>query len=65
VSRPEIVRAVKGETLPKLFTESARLKGYHPLWLSDGKAEFPLENGKLVAALDDDLGLVIRKEKGV
>ncbi len=65
VSRPEIIQALKEAPRPKLFTESPKLKwGYHPLWLTDGKAEFPLENGKLVVTLDDELGLVIHKEKG-
>ncbi|MGA9347995.1 MAG: CRISPR-associated helicase Cas3' [Anaerolineae bacterium] len=64
VSRPEIVRALKEAPLPKLFTKSPKLKGYYPLWLTDGKAEFPLEKGKLVVILDDELGLVIHKEKG-
>jgi CRISPR-associated endonuclease/helicase Cas3 len=65
VSRPKIVQASKEMPLPKLFTDSPRLRGYYPLWLIDGKAEFPLEKGKLVATLNDRLGLIIRKEKGV
>ena len=64
VSRPEIVRAVKAESLPRLFTESARLRGSYPLWLANGEAEFLLKNDKLVVTLDRDLGLVIHKEKG-
>ena len=65
VSRPEIVQALKEAPRPKLFTESPKLKwSYHPLWLTGGKAEFPLEKGKLVVTLEDKLGLVIHKEKG-
>jgi hypothetical protein len=64
VSRPEIVQASKEMSLPELFTESPRLKGYYPLWLADGKTEFPSKNGKLIVILDDQLGLIIRKKKG-
>jgi CRISPR-associated endonuclease/helicase Cas3 len=65
VSHREVVQALKEAPRPKLFTESPRLKwSYYPLWLTNGKAEFSLEEGKLVVTLDDRLGLVIRKEKG-
>ncbi len=63
VSRPEIVRAIKRQTdLPHLFTRSARLKEYYPLWFEHGQALFPKPNGKgqLVVTLDEELGLVIQ-----
>lgn len=63
VSRPEIVHAIKRQTdLPKLFTRSARLKEYYPLWFENGQALFPKTNGKdqLIVTLDEVLGLVIK-----
>jgi CRISPR-associated endonuclease/helicase Cas3 len=64
VSYREIVQALKEAPRPKLFTESPRLKWrYYPLWLTGGRAEFSLEKGKLVVTLDDELGLVIHREK--
>jgi CRISPR-associated endonuclease/helicase Cas3 len=66
VSRPEIVQALKKtDELSPLFKLSPRLKGYYPLWLSDGRAEFPSGTSKLSVTLETSLGLVIRKEKGV
>jgi CRISPR-associated endonuclease/helicase Cas3 len=62
VSHREIVQALKNAPLPNLFTRSARLKGYYPLWLTDGQAEFPLENGRVIVTLDRDLGLIIHRE---
>jgi len=62
VSRPEIVKALKRSmNLPALFTRSARLKGYYPLWLENGEARFPKlwGEGEIVVTLDEDLGLVI------
>ncbi len=62
VSRPEIVQAIKQQiNLPKLFTHSARLKEYYPLWFENGQAVFPKSNGKeqLTVTLDEELGLVI------
>jgi CRISPR-associated endonuclease/helicase Cas3 len=61
VSRPEIVRAVKRQDRPTLFTDSARLKGYYPLWLVERRAYFEGTSGerRIVAILDSDLGLVI------
>jgi len=62
VSRPEIVRALKhSEALPPLFSRSARLKGFYPLWLEGGEARFPKSGGEgeIAVTLDVDLGLVI------
>ena len=62
VSRPEIVKDLKRSmNLPALFTRSARLKGYYPLWLENGEASFPKlwGEGEIVVTLDEDLGLVI------
>lgn len=64
VSHWGIVGALKEAPLPELFTKSPRLKGYHPLWLTDGRAEFPLKSGRLIVSLDRRLGLIIQKEKG-
>jgi len=64
VSRPEIISIVRKQSLPGLFTESARLKGYYPLWLSGGRCFFATAYGRLNVWLDPVLGLVIRTEKG-
>jgi CRISPR-associated endonuclease/helicase Cas3 len=64
VSNYYIVEALGQSSLPALFTKSSRLKGCVPLWLTEGRAEFPLKKGKVVVRLDDALGLVIRHEKG-
>jgi CRISPR-associated endonuclease/helicase Cas3 len=64
VSRPQAVPALKeaAKPLPRLFTASARLKGYLPLWLDqDGRARLPTKRGVLELTLDPKLGLVIRK----
>jgi CRISPR-associated endonuclease/helicase Cas3 len=54
---------VDAENQPvRLFTDSKLLKGYYPLWLVNGKAEFKLERGKLCVTLDPQLGLLIEKE---
>ncbi|HRJ58570.1 MAG TPA: CRISPR-associated helicase Cas3' [Anaerolineales bacterium] len=46
-----------------LFTQSALLKGFYPLWLKGGKKEFKTPKGLLQIVLDPHLGLVIEKEK--
>jgi CRISPR-associated endonuclease/helicase Cas3 len=46
----------------ELFAESVLLKGFYPLWLTNGKAELLIERGKLKITLDPQLGLVIEKE---
>jgi CRISPR-associated endonuclease/helicase Cas3 len=46
-----------------LFTQSALLKGFYPLWLKGGKKEFKTPKGSLQIVLDPYLGLVIGKEK--
>jgi CRISPR-associated endonuclease/helicase Cas3 len=46
-----------------LFTQSALLKGFYPLWLKGGKKEFNTKKGLLHIVLDKHLGLVIEKEK--
>jgi CRISPR-associated endonuclease/helicase Cas3 len=64
VSRPEIVKALKNKMdLPPLFTQSARLKGYYPLWLENGAVRFPKlwGEGEIIVTLEDDLGLVVTK----
>lgn len=43
----------------ELFTQSALLKGFYPLWLKGGKKEFKTQNGLLQIVLDPYLGLVI------
>lgn len=50
------------EYLTKLFKESLLLRGYYPVWLTNGKNEFRLEKGTLRICLDKDLGLKITKE---
>jgi CRISPR-associated endonuclease/helicase Cas3 len=50
------------EYLTPLFKESTLLKGYYPVWLTNGKTEFRLEKGTLRICLDKDLGLKITKE---
>jgi CRISPR-associated endonuclease/helicase Cas3 len=66
VSRPEIVRALKsGPDLSEVFADSARLKGYYPLWLTEGRAEFEKLNreGEISVKLDPELGLVIEAKE--
>ena len=46
----------------ELFAKSALLKGFYPLWLTNGRTELPTEHGKLKITLDSRLGLVIEKE---
>jgi CRISPR-associated endonuclease/helicase Cas3 len=65
VSHPDIVQAVKEQPAPTLFAESARLRGYYPLWLAGGHARFAAASGELHVTLDPTLGLVIRRVKGV
>jgi CRISPR-associated endonuclease/helicase Cas3 len=48
-----------------LFTQSALLKGFYPLWLKGGRKEFTTKNGLLQIILNQRLGLVIEKEKKV
>ncbi|MCI0608867.1 MAG: hypothetical protein L0Z71_07390, partial [Anaerolineae bacterium] len=48
-----------------LFTQSALLKEFYPLWLKGGRKEFKTKNGLLQIVLDPHLGLVIEKEKKV
>jgi len=50
------------ENATKLFTQSALLKGFYPLWLKGGKREFKTKRGMLRITLDPQLGLVIEKE---
>jgi CRISPR-associated endonuclease/helicase Cas3 len=50
------------EYLTKLFKESPLLKGYYPVWLTNGKTELRLEKGTLRICLDKELGLKITKE---
>jgi len=65
ISNREAVQALKAERdrLPRLFTESALLKGCLPLELKDGRAVLPLTKGTLCLTLDPKLGLVIAKDK--
>jgi CRISPR-associated endonuclease/helicase Cas3 len=66
ISHREVVQAIKASrgAMPRLFTHSALLKGYAPLWLSDGQTRWPRTKGMLVLTLDPQLGLVITKEGG-
>jgi CRISPR-associated endonuclease/helicase Cas3 len=50
------------ENTTKLFTQSALLKGFYPLWLKGGKREFKTRRGILRITLDPQLGLVIEME---
>jgi hypothetical protein len=50
------------ENATELFTESALLKGFFPLWLTNGKTKLSTERGALKITLDPQLGLVIEKE---
>ncbi len=50
------------ENTTELFTESALLKGFYPLWLKNGKTGLMIERGTLKITLDPQLGLVIEKE---
>jgi CRISPR-associated endonuclease/helicase Cas3 len=66
VSRPEIVRTLKRQqNLPKLFTDSALLRGYYPLWLTEGQTRFETLYGKgfILVRLDVELGLVIEAKE--
>lgn len=64
VSRKGIVQALKGEieNLPTLFTKSALLKGFVPLFLENGSAEIFHQNRRFTLLLDPQLGLVITNE---
>jgi CRISPR-associated endonuclease/helicase Cas3 len=62
ISHHDAVAALKAQSLPPLFTRSALLKEYLPLWLTDGLAELPLKKGTLVLSLDEKLGLQICKK---
>ena len=42
--------------------KSALLKGFYPLWLTNGKTTLATERGKLIIELDPQLGLVVEKE---
>lgn len=48
----------------RLFADEALLKGYYPLLLRDGQAQFAAKQGVLTLCLHPQLGLVIEK-KGV
>ena len=64
VSRKDVVKALQqaNSLLPKLFSESALLKGYMPLFLENGSAELRHGNKRFVLTLDSRLGLVIAKD---
>jgi len=49
----------------QLFTQSALLKGFYPLWLKAGEKVFKTERGALRVTLDPQLGLVVEKESKV
>jgi CRISPR-associated endonuclease/helicase Cas3 len=42
-----------------LFSQSALLRGYFPLWLVDNKAQFTIDNKSVLLELDKELGLII------
>lgn len=57
LSNPAIIKLIKADAQPKLFTESSLLKRCYPLWLKNDSAQgIPLR-------LDKKLGLLIEKEK--
>jgi hypothetical protein len=58
-----VVDALKGATLPKLFTESYLLKDYVPLLLSNGRTMIEHNKSKIVMELDSELGLIIHLQK--
>jgi len=62
IGHRDAVAALKAQSLPPLFTRSALLRDYLPLWLTDGQAELPLKKGALVLSLDERLGLQIYKK---
>ena len=66
LSQQDVLRAIRAsrDPLPRLFAKSALLKGYLPLWLSQGKAQLRTERGVLLLSLHPKLGLVIKREKG-
>ncbi|MFZ5903176.1 MAG: CRISPR-associated helicase Cas3' [Chloroflexota bacterium] len=53
----------KGVT--ELFAQSALLKEFYPLWLTNGETKLETEHGRLKIKLDPQLGLVIEKESKV
>jgi CRISPR-associated endonuclease/helicase Cas3 len=65
ISNPEAMDAIdaaSSATPTKLFTRSALLEDFCPLWLIRGKAQLETSKGKTLAfTLDPDLGLVIEK----
>lgn len=65
VGNPQVVAAIRGEEEnhpTNLFKKSTLLKGYSPLWLSNGQARFKSKDQTLHVALDPQLGLIIEKE---
>jgi len=64
VSSPPVVAALRREMdrRPALFTDSAHLRDYCPLWLSGGKASLDTPAGTWHLVLDPELGLVSTKE---
>ncbi len=58
----ETIQKEAEENPTELFAQSALLKEFYPLWLSNGKKEFKLDRGTLRFTLDPQLGLVIEKE---
>jgi len=65
ISHHDAIQAIQEDgdkNVTRLFKESKLLKGYYPLWLTNGKAELKLDNGILGITLNLQLGLVIEKE---
>ncbi len=64
VSNRDLMAALRaeGENVTVLFRDSALLKEYYPLWLSNGTKQFPVGEKMLRVTLHEKLGLVIEKE---
>ncbi len=65
VSQREAIGAIRADAQAApcgLFSDSNLLKGFLPLWLTQGQARLVTERGPLVLALDVALGLIITKE---
>jgi len=62
ISNPQAIKAIESQSSTKLFSQSALLEDFYPLWLTSGKAQMQTAKGQiLMFTLDPDLGLVIEK----
>jgi len=61
LSHRGVVTSLKNQERPFLFSESAFLRDYFPLWLEDGQTTLSTPYGQYLLRLDSELGFVIKK----